>query len=202
MKRLIIAAIFCMAPLLAFGDQATGKSKDNVKKNMLLEAFGNYQFTSFDAGSIDTGSGHGMDTGLRVFPKNGRWGVGFRLGRFSHDVRYDHPLPIEGPDAISVDGNGWTAAGDIYLRSRRKHVQPYVFFGLGAISEDHTYHFQSGNTLPKQVRTAAVDLGCGLRIAVANRWFITPEVRVLFGLPEVNYAAQQFGIGITYVIRK
>ncbi len=130
MQRLTIGAIFWMAPLLAHGGQETAQQPDQVKQPPIIEVFGSFSHTGFEAGSIELGAGNGIAAGLRFFPNpNSRWGVGFRVGQYAHQIQYDHPLPIEGPDAISTDGKGRTVAGDVYCRSRAKRVQPYIFFG-------------------------------------------------------------------------
>jgi hypothetical protein len=201
MKSLILVAVLWMAPILAYGQQETGKQADQAKKGMLLEAFVNYQYTGFAAGfrSMGMGSGNGFDAGLRLFPSpNSRWGFGFRIGRFSHQIQWENPGGIE-PFQTSVAGDGWIAAGDIYLRSRGKRVQPYLFFGLGSIFESHTHHYQSEKIFQDVVSTAAFDIGAGLKIAVTDRLSFAPEWS---SLVSGHYRVSQVGIGLTYIIRK
>jgi hypothetical protein len=85
------------------------------------------------------------------------------------------------------------------LRSRGKRVQPYLFFGLGSILDEHTHHYQSGKTFLDRVSSAAFDIGAGLKIAITDRLSIAPQWS---SLVSNNYRVSQLGIGLTYIILK
>ena len=199
MKKLAANLIIMMTPLLAFGGQQTIGQSDTVKKKPILETFANYQFSGFEASnSIKLGSGNGFEGGVRYFPDPmSRWGLGFRIGKLSHDIEYDHPMPIEGPDAVSVEGNAWTAIGDAYIRARGDKIQPYLVFGLGYLRKHHTYYFQSGQSNTKDRSNLVIDIGGGLNIAVTDRLSFAPQIGFMWSN---YYFASQAGVSVTYKI--
>ena len=161
------------------------------------EAFGGFTYSHIESGnSINLGNGFGQQAGIRIYNGDqGRLGVGFRIGRFEHEVNYGKPKPIEGIDAISVDGSAVTALGEVYIRSRSPKVAPYLFLGLGMLSTDHVYHSQPGGNKELKKSTLETDLGFGVRVAATKRLSINPEVHLMLG-----YTVLQAGIGISYRI--
>lgn len=210
MKMLIAGVIFWMFPLLAYGGE--NDNPDLTSRNSTFEAFVNYHYSGFGLHLTKAMAGTGFGAGVRFFESHGgRYGVGLRFSKFSHQTTFDYPQPISvfpqlvnGPNAISSDGIGWTIAGDLYYRYPWQYFQPYAFIGFGGIYKRHTYHFQSGPDVQKRILAPAIDVGAGFRVAVASRLWVAPEARLLFSFPKMNdqFALYEVGIGFIGIISK
>jgi hypothetical protein len=204
MKALIIGAIFWIIPFLACGGQEDETESESGV--MTFEAFAYYQWAGFGTESIEEMVGTGFLLGVCSFADSeSQWGVGLRIGRFSHWTRFDPTKRVEGADAISLDGAGWTVAGDVYYRYPGKYLQPYALFGFGGIYKRHTYHFQSQPDVRKRLLTPAIDMGVGLRVPITSRLLVEPEARFLVSYSKYSWtkaAVAEAGVGIIYVISR
>jgi hypothetical protein len=210
LKILSIAAIFLLLPHMALAEEG----EQSGQEDSTIEAFAKYQYTEFGGESLLKITGAGFTAGVRIFDNSdSRIGIGLQFSRFSHQRQFSQGNRSQyAPDATSLDGMGWTLAGDVFHRLTSEAFQPYFFYGLGCIYKIHAYHFQSDPDLRKRVVTPAMDIGAGIRFPVSSRLYIVPEVRLLFfpfkramdaeTSPWKKTTNGDVGIGVTYVISK
>jgi len=209
MKILALGIIFLLQPVIASGEEG----KQSGKRDATIEVFAKYQYTGFGGESLLEMTGSGVDAGVRVFGNsNARLGFGLQFGTFRHETQFSQNDRINGADANSLDGVGWTLTSDVYHRLLSEEIQPYLFYGLGCIYKKHAYHFQSAPDFQKKILTPAIDVGVGVRFPVAGRLYIVPEARLLFspfnramGMDtshRTKFVLGNIGVGITYVIVK
>jgi hypothetical protein len=125
------------------------------------------------AGFIDTGNHTTAGAALRV-PLSRGWGfepefLYLRENRFHHDLAFSGNFSYR------------------FLRNRR--AQPYFIGGIGVLA--NRTRFDRGTVTGKDL---SASLGCGIRVFLTDRWFLTPEARI--GWEPVARAT--FGIGYAF----
>jgi hypothetical protein len=179
------------------GQQQGTVSAGRTGGKATLEVFADFQHATLDAASIPLGSGNGGDVGVRLYPsEDSRLGFGFRVGWFKHSIQYGQPNTIMGPGCLSAAGSAAAVAGDLYIHSRGRRAQAYVFAGLALFGGSHDYHFESRANITRDFSSLAADAGVGLKVVVIGGLAVVPEARVVIS----HHSSAQVGIGVTYTI--
>jgi opacity protein-like surface antigen len=126
-----------------------------------------------DEGSLGTGPTYRAGAGWRLTRHLGIQGelVGI------HHARRDN---------FRVQGNAWSAFGNVLYYFSTSKVQPYVLGGLGALNTTYHFSFPQVPGLPENSvsRTdLAIALGAGARVFLSRRWSLDPQFRLAGSSP-------------------